>query len=279
MTKVVLISCVSKKLLHKGQESGISINITGANPYLVITYRNSKLSERSLINLPLNSSGECCFNSLEIADFCASKSFGGILNSQIPKCLEETKGLSKKSASLVINNLCSDNDNSKTLPFEIVLGVNLTSCPNLDKKYNSFLCTFSSNKNFILCWDKFKTSFSEMSSKFQSRSDMVFVKGRICLKDFFVSGSIFKHFKNYRNHNPGSLKSGLSMTDFTIYNNIIINLDSHRKDKDIEIYKVFALEKDLYCLETASHLQVPFKTSFETSKSQILTNCYVSIER
>ena len=241
--------------------------------YGLVNYKNSESSWRSLTTLPSSSSGECCFNNLEIACFCDSKSLGRILNSQIPRCLEEMKRLSRKSASLVISNLCSLNANLKTSPFEMVLGVNLTSCPNSDRNEDSPLCTFSSNKNLILGWNRnHEISFSDLSSKVQGCPDVVLSQGRVCFKDFLGGGFIFKHFENYGNHDPSAFESRLSMADFTVNNNILINFNSHILTSDKEVYKSFS-----------SDFKIPFrnfscfKEKFSCFKLRKITDIYTSV--
>ncbi len=234
-----LLDMGNKTVYQLTTESGRAINTTKEHPYLIRIYKNSNSSGRSLITLPSISSGECCFSNLEIERFCASKSFARILNSQIPKCLEEANCSSVKCLSRVISNLCSDKVSSNTSPFSIPLGDNLTSCPNLDKKENKPLCTFSSNKNFILGRDKFETSFCELSSKLQSCFDVLFNQGRVCFKDFFCSSSIFEHFQNYRNHDSCTFESRLSMANIGINNDIIINFDSHEINNDSSVFKYY----------------------------------------
>ncbi len=198
----------------------------------------NSLSENNLKILPLNSFSED--NNLDIVDFCDSKSLAGILNNQIPKCLEETNLSSIKCLSRVINSLCSNKASLKTSPFSMLLGQSLTSCPNLVRKEYNPLCTFSSNKNFILCWKRdCEVSFSNLCSEVQSSLNMFFVQRGVCFEDFFSSSLIFKHFQNYRNHDPSSLKSRLSMTDVAVNNNKLINFNSHKKNEESQIFKLF----------------------------------------
>ncbi len=215
------------KPIINGTRNGSELVISQEHKVFV-NYKNSKSSGRSLTTFPSRSSGEYCFNNLEIASFCDSKSFGRILNSQIPMCLEEITGVSRKSASLVINNLCSLTADFKTSPFEMVLGDSLTSCPKSERNENNPLCTFSSNKNFILSRDRnHEISFSDLGGEVQSSTDMTLSQGRVCIKDFISSGFIFEHFKDYRNHDSGPFESGLPMTYFGVNNDIVINFNSH----------------------------------------------------
>ncbi|MBI2647165.1 hypothetical protein HYW99_01695, partial [Candidatus Woesearchaeota archaeon] len=238
-----LLDMGNRTVFELTTESGRAVNTTSNHPYLVRIYKNSKSSGTSLTTLPSSSSGECRFSNLEIERFCASKSFARILNNQIPKCLEEANCSSVKCLSRVISNLCSDKVSLKTSPFSMPLGDNLTSCPNLDKKENNPLCTFSSNKNFILSRDKFETSFCELDSKFQGSFDMLFTQRRVSFKDFLMSSSIFEHFQNYRNHDSCSFESGLSMTDIGVNNNVVINFNSHNANNDNPLFKTFENDK------------------------------------
>jgi len=226
-----------KPIYEMATEDGRAINTTAEHPYFVRIYKNSKSSGRSLITLPLNASGECSFSNLDIVRFCVSKSFARILNSQIPKCSEDVNCSSVKCLSRVINNLCSDKVSSKTPPFSMPLGDNLTSCPDFDKKENNPLCTFSSNKNFILSRDKFETSFCELDSKFQSSFNMLFTQGGISFKDFFMSSAIFEHFQNYGSHDSCAFESWLAMANVGVNDDELINFGSHKVADGNEVYK------------------------------------------
>lgn len=200
-------------------------------------FENSNfLAENNIMAFPLKS---LTFdNKLEIPLFCASKSLGGTLNNNIPNCSEEEYSGFKKSESLEISILSSLIDMSKTLLFLKPLGDNFTLCPTLDRKENNPLCTFSSNKNFILgSRNQPEASFCEFSNKLQGSSNMILGQGRICFDDVSDSSSCFEHLQDQINHNPSPSKSGLSMTDFIINDDILINFDSHTANDTIEIFK------------------------------------------
>ncbi len=182
--------------------------------------------------------------SLESALFCASKSPGRILIKTIPKCLEGGyKEESKKSESREMSILSSSTDNLKTSPFLIVLEHNLTSYPDLFKKENNPLCTFSSNKNLILRWNLIQTSLCESSSKFQTSLNMLFIQRRIRLHYILDCSPSFQHLKNQINHNPSSFEGRFSMTNLRVNYDVFINFDSHEMEKDDSLFKDFV--KDL----------------------------------
>jgi hypothetical protein len=247
-----------KPIHQMATEDGRAINTTGEHPYFVRIHKNSKSSGISLITLPLNDSGECSFSNLDIVRFCVSKSFARILNSQIPKCSEDANCSSVKCLSRVINNLCSDKVSSKTSPSSMLSGDNLTSCPNLDKKENNPLCTFSSNKNFILSRDKLETSFCELDSKFQGRFNMLFTQGGISFKDFFMSSAIFEHFQNYGNHDSCAFESWLAMANVGVDDNELINFGSHVNSNDNnEVYKGYGRWIEVRYLKVGDEIAVP----------------------
>lgn|SRR3989344_4927578 len=212
-------------------------------------YLSSNLEgERSLTILSLNDSDSgYCFNKLDIVFRCPSMSSGDNLNSQMPKCLEEINLEAKKSASLEMSILSSLTANKKISPFLTLLGTHLTSYPILDKNENTPLCTFSSNKNFILCSYQSNSPSCQISSKLQSRLNMPLSEGGVSFNNFFGVASSLKHFKDYGNHNSGAFKNRFPMTDFIICNNIIINLDSHNRNREKEVFKDYDefLEKDI----------------------------------
>ncbi len=186
----------------------------------------NSLAESNLKTLPLNSVFND--NNFEIIDFCASKSFGWTLNNQMPKCSDETYALSRKSLSRVINNLCSNIANLRTSPFLIPNRHNLVSCFNLERNENIPLCTFSSNKNFILFRNgNYKVSFAKLCGKIKSSPNMLLGEGWICRENFFYGRTFFEHFENYGNHDSSAFESRLSVTYFTVNNNVIIDFNSH----------------------------------------------------
>ena len=166
-------------------------------------------SDLRITTIPFKS--EYFFNNLDTASFCIFKSLGEILSKTIPKCSEdEYTGNSKKSESREISVRFSFTANLKTSPFLMALGDNFTSYPNLMRNENSPLCTFSSNKNFILriLSDQPKAFFSKLNSKIQGSFDMTFSQRRICFNNFFDAGSCFKHSRTKETMILVSLKVG-----------------------------------------------------------------------
>ena len=199
----------------------------------------NSLSDSKRIIFPFNSSSENFLSKFNIAFFCRWILFGGILNNIIPKwCSKEEYGGFEKSVSCEIIILSSVLANLKTSPFLIPLGQNITSCPNLIRKESRPLCTFSSNKNLILCRYSVKTFFSELSSEIKCGFNMLFCKRRIRFKNIIYTSSFFKHLKNEIYHDSSAFKYRLSVAYFTIYNYIIINFNSHNIINTKEVFKV-----------------------------------------
>ena len=180
-----------------------------------------------------------CNNKLVIADFCDSKSSGVTFNNRTPKCFVVVKEGFRKSESLVTRTLSSASANLSTSPFEIVLGDNLTSCPNLVKNEDRPICTFSSSKNFIL--NRKQILSSDFCGEFQGSIDMLLGQGRVSFNDFSDRSSSLQHLQNKINHNSSSLKSGFSMTNLTVNDNVLINFNSHKNINEQEVYKDFEL--------------------------------------
>jgi len=122
---------------------------------------------------------------------------------------------------------------------DVILGGNLTSCFSFVKNENKLLCTFSSNKNFILHREQILPG--DLYSEFQCSINMLFSQGRVSFNDFFDRGSGLQHLQNEINHNSSSLENGFSMTDLTVNNNVLINLNSHKNINEQEVYKDFEL--------------------------------------
>ena len=212
---------------------------TTSEDYLIKSYRSSKsFTECNTIDLPLSSSWlENCFSSFNNASFCASKSPGVILSNKIPKCLDSLNRLSKKSASRVRSILPSFNAISKILPFLNHFGDNFGSCLSFLKNGAIPRCIFSSNKNFILCRNQFKSPFSNMCSEIKSSLYMFFSQRGVCFMNIFDSCPRFKHFQYQVDHYPGAFESWLPMADFTIGYNVFVNFDPHNKNNNISLFK------------------------------------------
>lgn len=157
----------------------------------------------------------------------------------------------KKSLSRDNKTLCSSQATEYNLEFLMPFEVYPTSTPLFERDLTNLESTSSSAKNLSFNVDKSFTSQS-FSSVMQSSLDMLFSQGWICFKDFFNRSSRFEHFKNYINHNPGSLESWLSMTNLIVCNNVLVNFDSHKAGEGKCIFKSIGEKADLTSLLTFS---------------------------
>ncbi len=197
------------------------------------------LSSYNMIRLPSNSGG---FSSNLENELIEDSNFScGILN----QITENTFSLGKcselvKSMSLVINILSSDLENVANLPFASPFGLDRISIPSCLRKFYNLLSTFSSERNLIFEWDAeldIFSSFHEIRCVSQCCLNIVFIQGRECFDNLINRHSPFKHFQNLPNHNSCTIKSRLTMTDFSVRYNIIINLDSHDLSECKEVFK------------------------------------------
>ena len=143
---------------------------------------NSNLNSGYILTILQSKSGNFSINLSK--DFsCDIKSAEGSFNIIIPECSLEKKCDSEKSASMVINILDSLCESARTSPFLMPLGQNKTSKPLDFKNKPNPLCTFSSNKKFILSSINTKAFFSELRSKIQCGQNITFSQLRVCLED------------------------------------------------------------------------------------------------
>ncbi len=69
---------------------------------------------------------------------------------------------------------------------------------------------------------------------------MVLSQGGVCFKNFFGSGFVFEHFKDYGNHDPSVIEGGFSMADFRVNDNIFVDLNSHVTNSNKDVYKLLS---------------------------------------
>ncbi len=147
---------------------------------------------------------------------------------------------SEKSPSLVIRTLCSDFENSANLLSDIPFGLEIMSNPCFLRNFSSPNFTFSSLINLTegnAELDIVSTPH-KISGILESRPYMLFSQRRIVLNNFFNTHLPFKHLKNLPDHDSGVFESGLSVADFTVSNNIFIDFNSHKLNKDKEYLNV-----------------------------------------
>jgi hypothetical protein len=70
---------------------------------------------------------------------------------------------------------------------------------------------------------------SILGSIFQCRVYMLFLQGWKVFNNFINIFSSGEHFQNLPNHNPGSFKGRFAMANFTISNDVLINLNFTHK--------------------------------------------------
>src|SRR3989344_2638405 len=198
------------------------------------------LSPYNIIKLPSKSSGFVSFNKFKKADFDNSILSCGIFNQTTENIFSFGKYSElEKSSSLVINILFSDFENVASSPLPRPFCFEIMSTPFSFKNFSSLLSTFSSDRNLI----KRDAELDIVSSSHQTGCimqgcfNMVLSNGRKCFEYFFYRHSCFKHLQNLPDHNSCTPKSRFAMTNFCVCNNILINLNSHNRNKIIEIFK------------------------------------------
>jgi len=178
-----------------------------------------------------------------------SKSFGFIFSSISKKEISDCSGLScgifnqitennfsfgkcselEKSSSLVIRTLCSDFENAANLQLASPFGFEIISNPFFLRNFSILNFTFSSLRNLTERDAELDIIFTphEISSILKSCFNVFFSQRRIIFDNPFNRYPSLKHLKNLPDHNSGSFKSRSSPADFTISDNIIIDVDSH----------------------------------------------------
>ena len=201
------------------------------------------LSPYSVIKLPSKSSGFIFSSMFENEESNHSGLSCGIFSQTTEKIFSFGKCSElEKSSSLVIRTLCSDFENAASLPLVSPFGFEIMSNPCCLRNFSSLNFTFSSLRNLTEGDAELDIIFTphEISSILESCSDVLFGQRRIVFNDFFDRDPSLKHFKHLPDHDPSAFECGLSMTDFSICNNIIINFDSHEKESSLDYLKLSA---------------------------------------
>ena len=252
----------NKMIFEVAAESGRSVNTTGNHPYLVRFggyIRN--LNGVSTNNLPLNSEGLTLSNKSDNASVTVLMTGGAILMNTIPSC---SSGGNKSMLPKCLSN------DSITLPsvfaaLDINLSLDLrgdllTSNPLFAKNSKTNFGIFSSVRSFNLPDSDIFFLFEKLGGVVNSRQDGFLGELRKVVSDDFFGGYASAYQgKDLPNHDSGSFESELSMADFRVGDNILINFGSHNADNDNSIYKTF--DKRFYAANEASM----FKT-FEKKK-------------
>ena len=207
----------------------------------------SNLSSYKTINLPSNSS-VLVFDLSNLENDSVNTSTGlscGTLN-QTTENIFSLVNLSEsvKSSSLLINTLSSDLENSANFPLDKPFGFETTSTPSCLRNFSNLLSTFSSSRNLTIEWNTELDIISaphEISCILQGCFNMLISQGREGFKDFIDRDISLEHFQNLPNHNSCSYESRLSVTNFSVCNNILINFDSHKNVNEQEVFKDFQL--------------------------------------
>ena len=226
----------------KKTENGRAISKIKNYPYLVRIYQSITLipSSASIHVLPLSLSENLSDHRrnkdlyLEISGGCtritkiAGNSAGG--NNEVFK-----KSLSNDNIALL--SLHADEYN---LEFLMPFSAYLTSMPLSESNLINLASTSSSAKNSNFKVDKPLTS-EFFSGVVQGSLDMLLSQGRISFEDIFKGLSSLKQFKDLRNPDSGTSESWLSMADFTVRYNVLINLGSHTNNNVKPLYKYFVV--------------------------------------
>ena len=256
----------------------------GNHPYLVKCLKSdmldsgavSKSSSCKVIKYPLKSSGSDFFlSNIENAGANASGLSCGILIQIIENTLSFGNGFGlAKSESLVTNTRFSDLESSANLPFENPFGANFTSNPSELRNLANLLLTFSSSRNLSCEWDAdsdIVSTSGEICCILQSCFNIILCQGGKIFENFIYTNSSFKHLQDLPDHNSGAFKSGLSMADFSVCNNILVNFDSHTKlNNSNEVFKGFGEHLKVVYLEPDKVLLINVRNTSNllTSDSQ-----------
>ena len=203
-------------------------------------------------NLPLNSESLTCLSNFDNNEDVVSINGEAISNTTIPKCFSGGNNLLlRKCLSNVSMILDSDIESFDNCLSVNPNGTSLISCPSCDNNLLIAIGKFSSERNLSLLLEENIFLFSnEFRGICQNRKNGWSCNlWKIVLENFFNTDSCSEQFHNLPNHNSCSFKSRGSTANFTILNNILINLYSHCNylDSD-ELFKSFGLQKitDVY---------------------------------
>jgi len=219
-----------KPIYEMATEDGRAINTTAEHPYFV---KSSLLGIGDDLKLPSS------LNSIKNP----SKSSGFDLSlSKIEKDSNKALGLSCGILSQTTENILSFGYKK--------VSVKSTSYPSEFKNLNNSFFTFSSSRNLGCEWNSdgsIISSSSKISSIMQSCLDVLFCEGCYEACDYlFGRNSSFEHLQDLPDHYSGALKSRLSMADFAVRDNVLIDFDSHEADNGNAVFKPYddkALQK------------------------------------
>ena len=229
-----------KQIYEMATEDGRAINTTAEHPYFVRVDQSIILmpSSARIQVLPIDSS-ENLFNHCKNND-SYFEVLGGC--TWIIKTAGNFAGgnneVFKKSLSNDNIALPSLQANEYSLEFLMPLSAYLISIPLSERDLISLASTSSSAKNLNFKVDKPLTS-EFFSSVVQSSFNMLLSQGRISFEDIFKGFSSLEHLKDLRDPDSGSLESGLSMADFAVSHNKLINFGSHNINNDNSLFKSY----------------------------------------
>src|SRR3989338_8779181 len=237
----VRLSAKSEKELDK-------MKIKDKNNFeLTIQSTTSDPSSLTINSLHLNS--ETLTKRDDIADTSFSLFGGWITNTIIPKkSFGGNIDVLIKSESLDTNTNFPDFDNPANLPFTIPFCEYSAENPLLSSKLFIARGMFSSSKNFGESDIAFSTD--ELGSIFECSRNMLPCDRRIVFQNIFNRFACCDHFNNITNHNSGAFKSRLSMADFAVRNNIIVNFNSHERYNASCVFKIFCFGEDKLPIES-----------------------------
>ena len=260
-----------KPIYEMATEDGRAINTTGEHPYFVKVVKSdmlgsgatSKSSSFKVIKYPSKSLGSDFFlSSLENADKKASGLSCGILSQIIENIFSfgNETGL-VKSSSFVTKTRFSDLENDANLPLESPFGLNVTLYPSDFKNVNNSFFTFSSSRNLSCERDTdgdIIPPSSQVSSIMQSCFDMILCERCYETCDYlFNRHSSFNHLQNLPDHNSSAFKSWLSVADFAVRNDELVDFDSHEANNDNAVFKDIAQWLEVRYLKVGDEIAVP----------------------
>ena len=231
-----------KPIYEMATEDGRSINTTAEHPYFVRFGGNGlNPNEVSVNNLPLNSDGLTDLNKFINDENAVSISGGRILiktmpeyfsggnNKIFPKCLSNDKiTLPSKLASLAIS------------PSSDLKGAFLISKPASSNSLTTLSGTFSSEYSLNLLENDILFPFNQLRGIIQGREDSFFGEPRkVISNDFIWCNSSSQKIKDLPDHYSGIFESRLSMADFAVNDNKLVNFGSHNANNDNLVFKSY----------------------------------------
>ncbi len=163
---------------------------------------------------------------------------GWIINTTIPeKSFGGNIDLLKKSESLETNTNPPAFDNKANLPFTIPFAAYSAESPLLSSKRFTDLEIFSSSRNFGE--SGITLSADKLGSVFKSSRNMLPGDRGIVFHNIFNRFSSSHQLNNIAYQDSGAFESRLSMADFTVRDNILINFDSHGSYNNDALFKLY----------------------------------------